>query len=94
MRAVAQRGGLIFEGVRVTALDGHDPVRLGVVSRRNSGCARRGGSHGLPVFDCPELFSRLVPRNELVVAAPARPGNAPAAAPGSPPTARCCRGPR
>jgi glycine/D-amino acid oxidase-like deaminating enzyme/nitrite reductase/ring-hydroxylating ferredoxin subunit len=73
---VAQ-GGRIFERSRVVGLDEGSPCRLttetGVqVSARDVVVAT-----GYPIFDRSLLFTRLVPRRELVVAAPIPPAGDP-----------------
>lgn len=64
------RGGQIFEGARVTELEPGTPCRLST----ESGAVVRAGSvvvaTHFPIFDKVSLVARLVPRRELVVAAP------------------------
>ncbi|MEU2060202.1 FAD-dependent oxidoreductase [Streptomyces sp. NPDC013455] len=64
------RGGLVYEGTRVTGLTEGDPCRLtteagATVTARDVVIATH-----YPVFDRALLFARLSPRRELVVAGP------------------------
>jgi glycine/D-amino acid oxidase-like deaminating enzyme/nitrite reductase/ring-hydroxylating ferredoxin subunit len=75
---LTRRGGRIFERTRVVDLGEGDPCRLtteagATISARDVVVATH-----YPVFDRAMLFSRLVPRRELVVAAVIDPGQDPA----------------
>jgi glycine/D-amino acid oxidase-like deaminating enzyme/nitrite reductase/ring-hydroxylating ferredoxin subunit len=67
---VARRGGLIFERSRVTGLDEGEPCRLTTESGTAVTARDVVVATHYPIFDRAALFTRLVPRRELVVAAP------------------------
>jgi glycine/D-amino acid oxidase-like deaminating enzyme/nitrite reductase/ring-hydroxylating ferredoxin subunit len=67
---LTRRGGRVFERTRITGLDEGEPCRLtteagAIVTAREVVVATH-----YPIFDRAALFTRLVPRRELVVAAP------------------------
>ena len=64
------RGGRIFERSRVVDLDEGSPCRLTTESGVQVTARDVVVATGYPVFDRALLFTRLVPRRELVVAAP------------------------
>lgn len=67
---IVRRDGRIFEQTRVVAVDGSGPCRL----TTESGATVTAGdvviATGFPILNRPELFTRLLPRRELVLAAP------------------------
>jgi glycine/D-amino acid oxidase-like deaminating enzyme/nitrite reductase/ring-hydroxylating ferredoxin subunit len=67
---LTRHGGRIFERTRITGLDEGEPCRL----TTESGATVTAGDVVIathyPIFDRAALFTRLVPRRELVVAAP------------------------
>ncbi|SDZ16337.1 Glycine/D-amino acid oxidase [Micromonospora pattaloongensis] len=66
---LAARGGQIFERTRVVDLDEGDPCRLTTESGATVRARDVVVATHYPIFDRAGLFTRLVPRRELVVAA-------------------------
>jgi glycine/D-amino acid oxidase-like deaminating enzyme/nitrite reductase/ring-hydroxylating ferredoxin subunit len=64
------RGGQVFERSRVTGLDQGGPCRLTTETGAVVNATDVVVATQYPIFDRAELFTRLVPRRELVVAAP------------------------
>jgi glycine/D-amino acid oxidase-like deaminating enzyme/nitrite reductase/ring-hydroxylating ferredoxin subunit len=64
---LTRQGGRIYENSRVVEIaDGHVTIESGALVRADDIVV----ATGFPAFDRPELFTRLVPARELVVAAP------------------------
>lgn len=68
--AFRERGGLIYERSRVTALEEGSPGRITTESGHTVTAQHIVVATHYPVFDRALLFTRLSPRRELVVAAP------------------------
>ena len=67
---LARRGGLVFEGSRVVDLEESEPCRLTTEPGATITAEHVVVATHYPFVDRVPLFSRLVPRRELVVAAP------------------------
>jgi len=67
---LTHHGGQIFERTRVTDLDEGEPCRLSTESGATVSARDVVVATHYPIFDRAALFTRLVPRRELVVAAP------------------------
>jgi glycine/D-amino acid oxidase-like deaminating enzyme/nitrite reductase/ring-hydroxylating ferredoxin subunit len=67
---LTRRGGRIFERTRITGLDEGEPCRLTTETGVTVTAREVVVATHYPIFDRAALFTRLVPRRELVVAAP------------------------
>jgi glycine/D-amino acid oxidase-like deaminating enzyme/nitrite reductase/ring-hydroxylating ferredoxin subunit len=67
---LTRHGGRIFERTRITGLDEGEPCRLATEVGATVTAREVVVATHYPIFDRAALFTRLVPRRELVVAAP------------------------
>ncbi|MGH3711921.1 MAG: FAD-dependent oxidoreductase [Micromonosporaceae bacterium] len=72
-KELTRLGGQIYQGSRVVQLDPGSPCRLTTENGATLSAGHVVVATGFPVLDRLSVFSRLVPRRELVVAAPIDP---------------------